>query len=100
MGDRDNLFDVVYKHVYASASRGEAGAGAMFWQLMAEGMSSYGDGYEVVLSENPSTASFISAQSHKLAELTHIFTTLHEYEKRKQVHAHRRTRWHRKSIKG
>lgn len=77
MGERDNLFDMVYKHVCASASRRGAGAGAMFWQLMTEGMSSNGDGYEVVLSQNPSTASIISVQSHKLAELSHIFTTLH-----------------------
>lgn len=77
MGERDNLFDMIYKHVCASASRRGAGAGAMFWQLMTEGMSSNGDGYEVVLSQNPSTASIISVQSHKLAELSHIFTTLH-----------------------
>jgi len=95
-GQRENIFRVVYEHIYASARWGGAGGGAMFWQLMAEGMSSYGDGYEVVLSQNPSTASLISSQSHKLAELTHIFTTLHESEKKRQVHAHRRDRWHRK----
>jgi len=95
-GQRENIFRVVYEHIYASARWGGAGGGAMFWQLMAEGMSSYGDGYEVVLSQNPSTTSLISSQSHKLNELTHIFTTLHESEKKRQVHAHRRDRWHRK----
>jgi len=99
MGERDNVFDLVYKHVYVSASRGGAGAGAMFWQLMAEGMSSYRDGYEVVLSQNSSTTSLISGQSYKFAELAHVFTMLNEYEQRKQVHAHRRVRWHGKSIK-
>jgi len=86
-GERDNLLDMVYKHVYASARWGGAGGGAMFWQLMAEGMSSYGDGYEIVLSQNPSTAALVSGQSHKLAELTHLFTRM--YEKRRLVHAHR-----------
>jgi len=98
-GQRDNVFRVVYEHIYASARWGGAGGGAMFWQLMTEGMSSDGDGYEVVLSQNPSTASLISTQSHKLAELTHIFTTLNESEKRRRGHAHRRDRWHRKGPK-
>lgn len=89
MSERDNLLDMVYKHVYASAKWGGAGGGAMFWQLMAEGMSSYGDGYEIVLSENPSTAALVSGQSHKLAELTHLFTRMYEYKNRRQVHAHR-----------
>ncbi|KAH9319941.1 hypothetical protein KI387_021710, partial [Taxus chinensis] len=53
---RDNFYDTVYKHIYASASRGGASGGGMFWQLMAPGMSQYGDGYEIVLSENKSTA--------------------------------------------
>jgi len=34
---------MVYKQICASASMGRAGGGAMFWQLMAEGMSSYRD---------------------------------------------------------
>jgi mannan endo-1,4-beta-mannosidase len=74
MSQRYNLFDVVYKHIYASASSGGAGGGTMFWQLMAEGMSSYGDGYEIILSQNPSTAALISGQSNKLDELTHMLT--------------------------
>jgi len=100
IGQRDSLFDVVYKHIYDSASRGGAGGGAMFWQLMVEGMSSYGDGYEIVLSQNPSTASIISAQSHKLAELTHMFTRMYEYEKWRHVHEHSRAKWHMGSIRG
>ena len=50
LGERNNLLDMVYRHVYASASRGGGRGGAMFWQLMAEGMSSYRDGYDIVLS--------------------------------------------------
>jgi len=33
---------MVYKQIYASSSMGRAGGGAMFWQLMVEGM--YRDG--------------------------------------------------------
>eukprot|EP00253_Pinus_taeda_P006205 PITA_06205 len=97
---RDNLFDMVYKQIYASVSRGREGGGAMFWQLMAEGMSSYGDGYEIVLSQSPSTTSIISAQSHKLAELAHLFARLYEYEKSRHFNAHRKARWHKRSIRG
>lgn len=98
-GQRDNVFRVVYEHIYASARWGGAGGGALFWQLMTEGMSSDGDGYEVVLSQNPSTASLISTQSHRLAELTHIFTMLNESAKQRRGHAHRRDRWPRKGPK-
>ena len=31
LGERNNLLDMVYRHVYASSSRGEEGGGAMFW---------------------------------------------------------------------
>lgn len=96
---RNNFFDTMYKHIYASASRGGASAGGMFWQLMAPGMSQYGDGYEIVLSENPSTAAVIAAESHKLNMVTHMFTKIYELEKLKKekVYAHRRTRWHKTS---
>uniref|UniRef100_A0A0D6QZM0 mannan endo-1,4-beta-mannosidase n=1 Tax=Araucaria cunninghamii TaxID=56994 RepID=A0A0D6QZM0_ARACU len=85
---RDNLFDSVYKHIYASANRGGASAGGMFWQLMAPGMSSYGDGYEVVLSQDISTASLIAAQSHKMNMVTQIYKS----EKMRKVYAHRKNK--------
>ena len=94
LGERNNLLYMVYRHVNASTSRGGVGGGAMFWQLMEEGMSSYGDGYEIVLSQNPSTAALVSGQSHKLAELTHLFTKMYEY-RRRQAHGH----GHMKTIK-
>eukprot|EP00253_Pinus_taeda_P034063 PITA_34063 len=100
MGDRDSLFDLIYKQIYASASGGGAGGGALFWQLLAEGMSSYGDGYEIVLSQNPSTAALISGQSNKLDRLSRLFTRMEADEKKTQVRAHRRARWHSKSING
>ena len=85
---RNNLLDMVYKSVYDSPSRGVAGGEGMFWKLMVEGMISYGDGYEIVLSRNPSTTSMVSSQSHNLVELTHLFTNIYEY-RRRQAHAHR-----------
>ncbi|CAH9115914.1 unnamed protein product [Cuscuta epithymum] len=46
-------------------------AGCMVWQLMAQGMGGWDDGYSIVLPENPSTAAVISGQSHAMAELAH-----------------------------
>ena len=43
--------------------------GGLFWQLMAQGMDAFRDGYEVVLEEIPSTARVIAQQSHKLLSL-------------------------------
>ena len=77
---RDLLFNTVYYKVYSSAKRGGPAAGGLFWQLLTEGMSSYGDGYAIVLSENPSTASVIAQQSHKLNLIRKIF------ERRKNVY--------------
>ena len=31
LGERNNLLDMVYRHVYASSSGGGTGGGAMFW---------------------------------------------------------------------
>jgi len=84
MGERENLLGVfisMYMHLVRWTA---VGRGAMFWQLMAEGMSSYGDGYEIVLSQNPSTAALVSGLSHKLAELTHLFTRMYEYKNRRK----------------
>ncbi|KAJ1284650.1 hypothetical protein BS78_03G221400 [Paspalum vaginatum] len=70
---RDALFAAVYAKVYDSARAGGPAAGAMFWQLLAEGMDSYGDGYEVVLGQAPSTAGVIATQSRRLQGLARAF---------------------------
>ncbi|KAL1170296.1 hypothetical protein V6Z11_A05G203300 [Gossypium hirsutum] len=44
---RDELYNTVYTAIYSSARGGGAAIGGLFWQLLAEGMDSYGDGYEV-----------------------------------------------------
>ncbi|RVW62594.1 TMV resistance protein N [Vitis vinifera] len=46
--------------------------GGLVWQLMAEGMQSCDDGYEIVLSHNPSTSSVITQQSNKMAALDRV----------------------------
>ncbi|GJM93650.1 hypothetical protein PR202_ga10228 [Eleusine coracana subsp. coracana] len=66
---RDEVFRAVYAAVYGSARA----AGALFWQLMAEGMDSYGDGYEVVLGRQPSTTGVIATQSRRLRGLVRAF---------------------------
>lgn len=77
---RDQFFNTVYSAIYSSASGGGAAAGSMFWQLLMEGMDSYHDGYEVVLSESPSTADLIKAQSKKLNKIRKMYARLRDVE--------------------
>lgn len=66
---RDMYFGKIYEAIYNSSSTGGPFVGGMFWQLMAQGMDTFRDGYEVVLEETPSTARVIAQQSHKLLSL-------------------------------
>ncbi|XP_051124677.1 mannan endo-1,4-beta-mannosidase 7-like [Andrographis paniculata] len=68
---RDELFDRIYSAIYSSAAAGGAAAGGLFWQLLAPGMDTFRDGYEILFSESPSTAALISAQSQKLESIRH-----------------------------
>ncbi|CAA3000822.1 mannan endo-1,4-beta-mannosidase 7 [Olea europaea subsp. europaea] len=77
---RDVLFNTVYYKIYASARHGGAAAGGLFWQLLTEGMDSFRDGYEIVLSENSSTANVISQQAHKLDQIRKIFARMRNFE--------------------
>jgi mannan endo-1,4-beta-mannosidase len=70
---REAVFGTVYAKVYQSARAGGPAAGALFWQLLAEGMDSYGDGYEVVLGRAPSTTGVITTQSRRLKGLARAF---------------------------
>lgn len=77
--ERDDLLAAVYAAIYSSARRGGVAAGGLFWQLMDEGMDNLRDGYEIVFSESPSTASLIQEQSQKLNQIrvmykNHIFS--------------------------
>uniref|UniRef100_A0ACD5VI06 Uncharacterized protein n=1 Tax=Avena sativa TaxID=4498 RepID=A0ACD5VI06_AVESA len=67
---RDAQFGMVYTKIYQSARAGGPTVGGLFWQLMADGMESYGDGYEVIFAEAPaSTTAVITSQSRKLKML-------------------------------
>ncbi|KAF8695927.1 hypothetical protein HU200_036803 [Digitaria exilis] len=70
---RDAVFGEVYAKVYESARARGPAAGALFWQLLAEGMDSYGDGYEVVLGQAPGTDGVIATQSRRLQGLARAF---------------------------
>ncbi|KAG8378549.1 hypothetical protein BUALT_Bualt08G0148500 [Buddleja alternifolia] len=67
---RDSFINSIYSNIYGFARAGGIGGG-LVWQLLSEGMESYGDGYEIVLSENPSTSSVISQQSQQMTALEH-----------------------------
>ncbi|XP_030950548.1 mannan endo-1,4-beta-mannosidase 7-like [Quercus lobata] len=69
IAQRDQLFKTVYSTVYLSASCGGAAVGSLFWQLLATGMDATRDGYEVILSENSSTAILIAQESQKLSRI-------------------------------
>ncbi|OIV89796.1 hypothetical protein TanjilG_12109 [Lupinus angustifolius] len=78
---RDRFFDTVYSAIYASASGGGAAVGGLFWQLLAEGMDSFRDGYEVVLGESPSTDTLIAQNSQKLIRIRKMYARLRNIEK-------------------
>lgn len=90
---RDLLFNTVYYKVYSSAKRGGAAAGGLFWQLLTEGMDTFRDGYDIVLSQSPSTASIIAQQSHKLDQIRKIFARMRNIQRWKRARAARRAQW-------
>ncbi|KAL0903251.1 hypothetical protein M5K25_027612 [Dendrobium thyrsiflorum] len=66
---RENLYKLVYSYIYASAKEGGAGAGSLFWQLLVHGQDDLRDGYEVIISETPSSAFIVYDQSQRLLTL-------------------------------
>ncbi|KAM0940757.1 putative mannan endo-1,4-beta-mannosidase [Dioscorea sansibarensis] len=70
---RDKYMSTIYRNIYnfAKSSDGTFGGG-LVWQLMAEGMQNYHDGYEIIISEHPSTAGLITRQSHAMASLNRL----------------------------
>lgn len=78
---RDQLYNIIYSAIYSSARGGGAAVGGMFWQLFTEGMDSFRDGYEVIFSENPSTANLITEQSQRLNHIRKMYVKLRNIEK-------------------
>ncbi|GMH05260.1 hypothetical protein Nepgr_007100 [Nepenthes gracilis] len=64
--DRDILLKRAYEKMYDSAKSGRAGAGALIWQLLVEGMEEYGDRFSIVPWEHPSIYKLIVEQSCRL----------------------------------
>ncbi|KAF7836491.1 mannan endo-1,4-beta-mannosidase 5-like [Senna tora] len=73
---RDSDMNEVYLEIYKYAkSEGTIGGGLLVWQIMGEGMESYYDGFQIVLSKNPSTANVIHNQSIRMNALRHPIVT-------------------------
>lgn len=69
--DRDVLFKTVYNKIYESAKKREAGAGALIWQLLVEGVEEYRDQFSFVAWSYPSTYKLILDQSCRLRNINH-----------------------------
>ncbi|KAL0360208.1 UNVERIFIED_CONTAM: Mannan endo-1,4-beta-mannosidase 2 [Sesamum radiatum] len=70
IASRDSFLSAIYSNIYSLARSGGIGGG-LVWQLVAEGMESYSDGYEIDLFQTPSTSSVISQQSRQMTALEH-----------------------------
>ncbi|XP_019071661.1 mannan endo-1,4-beta-mannosidase 4 isoform X1 [Solanum lycopersicum] len=67
---RDNYFEKIYGTIFNCAKSGGPCGGGLFWQVLGQGMSSFDDGYQVVLQESPSTSRVILLQSLRLSKLS------------------------------
>ncbi|KAI3863042.1 hypothetical protein MKW92_032445 [Papaver armeniacum] len=74
---RDEYLNAVYDIIDNLARSGGTIGGGLVWQIVAEGMESFYDGYEIVLSQNPTTAGLISGQSQKMRALSHTLSRKH-----------------------
>ncbi|VFQ62410.1 unnamed protein product [Cuscuta campestris] len=77
---RDVLFATVYSAISGSAKGGGAASGGLFWQLFTEGMRSFNDGYEVILSESATTAEVIRQQSEIMGQLSEMHARVKKME--------------------
>ncbi|XP_031272246.1 mannan endo-1,4-beta-mannosidase 5-like [Pistacia vera] len=80
---RDSFLNTIYTNIYDFAKNGGTIDGSMVWQVMAEQMESYYDGYEVVLSQNPSTTNVITQHSNNITALAHSLNRKFDNLKRK-----------------
>lgn len=82
---RDILFNTVYSSIFSSARGGGVAAGGLFWQLLAEGMDSLRDGYEIIFSESPSVSDIIMQQSRRLNKIRKMYARLKNIDKWKRA---------------
>ncbi|KAE8724393.1 Mannan endo-1,4-beta-mannosidase 2 [Hibiscus syriacus] len=69
IAEKDILLKTVYDKIYESAKKRQAGAGALIWQLLVEGVEGYGDRFSFVAWDNPSTYKLILKQSCRLQSI-------------------------------
>nr|XP_004238284.1 mannan endo-1,4-beta-mannosidase 7-like [Solanum lycopersicum] len=82
---RDVIFNTVYSSIFSSAKGGGAAAGGLFWHVLAEGMDSFKDGYEIILSESSSVSDIIIQQSKRLNKIRKMYARLKNIEKWKKA---------------
>eukprot|EP00257_Ricinus_communis_P005881 XP_002520563.2 mannan endo-1,4-beta-mannosidase 6 [Ricinus communis] len=68
--DRDILLKIVYDKIYDWAKKRQAGAGALIWQLLVEGVEEYSDQFSIVPWDYPATYKLIQEQSYRLQNLS------------------------------
>ncbi|XP_042494318.1 mannan endo-1,4-beta-mannosidase 1-like [Macadamia integrifolia] len=68
---RDSFLNNTYNSIYNFARSGGTIGGGLVWQILAEEMESYYDGYEIILTQELSTSKVISEQSHLMTILNH-----------------------------
>lgn len=90
---RDRLFTDVYAKIYSSVKRGGPAAGALFWQLVTEGIESYGDGYAIILNDGSSTTNIITQQARRLYLIRKIFARRRNEALWKRAREIRRAQW-------
>ncbi|XP_049353349.1 mannan endo-1,4-beta-mannosidase 6-like [Solanum verrucosum] len=68
--DRNIFLKIVYDKIYESAKKKKAGAGALVWQLLVEGMERYGDQFSFIAWKHPSTYKLMVEQSCRLLNIS------------------------------
>ncbi|KAG6506323.1 hypothetical protein ZIOFF_031646 [Zingiber officinale] len=67
---RNDFYSTVYDSIYSISKDGhKTFTGGLLWQLFVDGMESYYDGFEIILSQDASATALILNQSKKMGEL-------------------------------
>lgn len=86
--DRDIILKTVYDKIYDSAKKRGAGAGALIWQLLVEGVDEYRDKFSLVAWRYPSTYKLILEQSCRLRNVSTEAYTRNETHKKDPCLSH------------
>lgn len=69
---RNKMLEEAYNIIYNSAKEGGILHGGLVWNLINRGMSEMNDGYQIVLSDDSSTAQIMHQQSQRMNALNDI----------------------------